>query len=90
MMNSLFAVLSLLAVAKAAVASPVHPIRARTPYEVKETHLVPRKWKQLDRAPADHLIDLQIGVKQSNFAELERHLYEGMGSPSSCLFTFGN
>ncbi|KAI2463933.1 tripeptidyl-peptidase 1 precursor [Annulohypoxylon bovei var. microspora] len=53
-----------------------NPVGSRTPYRVKDTHHVPRAWKRVRRAPADHIIDLQIGVKQSNFAELERHLYE--------------
>ena len=49
----------------------------RAPYGVKESHAVPRNWKKLARAPADHVIDLQIGVKQGNFPLLEKHLYEG-------------
>ncbi|RYP09762.1 hypothetical protein DL764_001097 [Monosporascus ibericus] len=52
------------------------PVRVRTPYEVKESHFVPRGWKKLDRAPENHVIDLQIGVKQGNFAALEKQLYE--------------
>ncbi|XDG00477.1 hypothetical protein ABKA04_000092 [Annulohypoxylon sp. FPYF3050] len=52
------------------------PVGSRTPYRVKDSHHVPRAWRRVRRAPADHMIDLQIGVKQSNFAELERHLYE--------------
>jgi tripeptidyl-peptidase I len=54
------------------------PIRARTPYRVKETHFVPRKWTQRSRAPGSHMIHMQIGLKQSQFDELERHLYEGI------------
>lgn len=54
------------------------PIRARTPYRIKETHFVPRKWIQRGRAPASHVIHLQIGLKQGQFDELERHLYEGI------------
>ncbi|KAI0880839.1 tripeptidyl-peptidase 1 precursor [Annulohypoxylon maeteangense] len=53
-----------------------NPVGSRTPYRVKDSHHVPRAWRRLRRAPADHIIDLQIGVKQNNFAELERHLYE--------------
>ena len=61
-------------------------ISARAPYGVKESHAVPRSWKKLARAPADHVIDLQIGVKQGNFPALEKHLYEGMmiKAPGSC------
>ncbi|RYO89452.1 hypothetical protein DL763_005649 [Monosporascus cannonballus] len=54
------------------------PVQVRTPYQIKESHFVPRGWKRLDRAPQDHVIDLQIGVKQGNFAALEKRLYEGM------------
>lgn len=68
-------VLATLLAAQAAVASPLH---VRTPYAVKESHFVPRAWKKVDRAPADHMIDLKIGVKQGNFAALEKNLYEGM------------
>lgn len=53
------------------------PIKARTAYDVKEIHNVPRKWKNVGRAPADHKLHLQIGLKQDNFDELNRHLYEG-------------
>ncbi|KAF3064317.1 Tripeptidyl-peptidase sed3 [Daldinia childiae] len=60
----------------AAQVSLASPVGSRTPYRVKDTHHVPRDWKRVRRAPADHVIDLQIGVKQSNFPELERHLYE--------------
>jgi len=53
------------------------PLRARSPYVVKETHFPPRKWKNIGPAPADHVVNLQIGLKQSQFDELERHLHEG-------------
>ena len=54
------------------------PIRVRTPYAVKETHPVPAKWSRVGPAPGDHVINLSIGLKSSQFDELERHLYEGM------------
>lgn len=53
-------------------------INARTPYQVKSSHPVPRQWQKLDRAPADHRLEMRIGLKQSRFNELERELYEGM------------
>lgn len=56
------------------------PIRVRSAYEVKETHNVPSKWSRVGPAPGDHLINLSIGLKQSQFDELERHLYEGTSS----------
>ena len=46
-------------------------------YKVKERHHVPRQWFEAGPAAADDIIQLQIGLKQSQFAELERHLYEG-------------
>jgi tripeptidyl-peptidase-1 len=67
-----------LSVAVAAQAALGTPIRARTPYSVKETHSVPSKWTPTGRADGSHKLHLQIGLKQGNFEELERHLYEGM------------
>jgi hypothetical protein len=49
-----------------------------TPYQLKEFHPVPRGWTQLGRAPRSHSIQLEIGLKQSQFDELEKSLYEGM------------
>jgi tripeptidyl-peptidase-1 len=59
--------------AQAVLATPI----ARSTYAVKETHYVPRRWTQKGRAPKDQMLALQIGIKQGNFDELERHLYEG-------------
>ena len=59
--------------AQAVLATPI----ARSTYAVKETHYVPRRWTQKGRAPKDQMLALQIGIKQGNFNELERHLYEG-------------
>lgn len=49
----------------------------RSEYAVKERHHVPRQWSRISSAPSQHLIQLSIGLKQSRFSELERHLYEG-------------
>ncbi|KAF7792844.1 hypothetical protein EIP86_003945 [Pleurotus ostreatoroseus] len=49
---------------------------ANTQFEVKETIIPPRGWTRQGRAPADRLIELRIAMPQSNFAQLERHLYE--------------
>lgn len=54
------------------------PIKARTPYAVKETHYPPPQWQRVGPARAGHMVNLQIGLKQGQFDELERHLYEGM------------
>lgn len=53
------------------------PIRARSPYLVKETHNAPHGWTKQDRANGDRIIQLQIGLKQGNWDELEKQLYEG-------------
>lgn len=59
------------------------PLRSRTEYTVKDTHNVPSKWSEVGPAPAHTLLHLQIGLKQSQFDELERHLYEGISGPFS-------
>lgn len=74
----MFRVTTLLSLAVAIQAVLGSPIRARTPYAVKETHNVPRKWHNRGRASGSNTIHLQIGLKQGQFDELERHLYEGM------------
>ncbi|KAH6692118.1 tripeptidyl peptidase-like protein [Leptodontidium sp. MPI-SDFR-AT-0119] len=45
-------------------------------YTLKERHHVPRSWSRVGPAPAQHMIQLQIGLKQGQFSELERQLYE--------------
>ncbi len=70
----------LLSAAVAAQAVFATPIRARTPYSVKETHPIPRKWTPAGRAHGKHMLHLQIGLKQENFEELDRHLNEGKAS----------
>ncbi len=67
----------LLTIAVAAQAVFGTPI-ARTAYAVKGKHPVPRQWTKRGRAPQGQMLHLQIGVKQGQFAELERHLYEGI------------
>lgn len=46
-------------------------------YAVKDYHKAPRAWRNIGRAPSDHVINLSIGLTQSNFKELEKQLYEG-------------
>ncbi len=70
----------IIALLSAAIVAPVvfaTPI-ARSSYAVKSTHHVPRSWTKLGRANGSRRIQLQIGLKQGRFDELERHLYEGM------------
>lgn len=66
--------LALLAASTAVLSSP---LRSRTEYAVKDTHNVPSKWHEVGPAPSHALLHLHIGLKQSQFDELERHLYEG-------------
>jgi tripeptidyl-peptidase-1 len=72
---------TLLTAAVAAQAVLASPISARSPYTVKETHYAPREWTKMERANGESVIELQIGLKQGNFDELERHLYEGKTLP---------
>lgn len=73
----------LLALAIAAQDVLANPIRVRTSYAVKETHRAPQNWVKTIRAPAEKMLNMQIGLKQGNFGALETHLNEGM--PSSQL-----
>ncbi|ETI25224.1 hypothetical protein G647_04597 [Cladophialophora carrionii CBS 160.54] len=52
------------------------PVTRRSDLVVKDFHRAPRAWTNLGRAPTEHLIHLTIGLSQSRFDELERHLYE--------------
>ncbi|EUC41060.1 hypothetical protein COCMIDRAFT_107145 [Bipolaris oryzae ATCC 44560] len=67
---------SVLLTAAAAREAFASPVQARSPYLVKETHPSPRGWTRLDRAHGGKTIQLQIGLKQGRFDELDRHLQE--------------
>jgi tripeptidyl-peptidase-1 len=71
--------------AHAANAVPTHDQRS---YQIKETHIVPRKWQKIERAPSSHIIDLQIGMRQGNFEELEKRLNEGENPTTSIATNF--
>ena len=45
-------------------------------YAVRETHTVPKGWERLADAPKDHQLQLQIGLRQGRFNELQEHLYD--------------
>lgn len=62
-----------------ALTSPI----AHSPYVVKETHFVPKDWQMLERAHGGKTIQLQIGLKQGRFDELDRHLHEGKLPPAT-------
>ena len=67
----------LLLLAPAAVATPIKNIQKRE-HAVKSSHTTPRKWKKQAAAPLDHVLQMQIGLKQGNVDDLIRHLDEGM------------
>ena len=73
----LIAALSLLSCFQAPLVG-AGPVTRRSDFVVKDYHRVPRGWTNLGPAPTDHLIRLTIGLSQSRFDELERHLYEGI------------
>lgn len=54
----------------------VTPI-ARSPYTVQEKHFVPDGWPKQERSHGRKTVELQIGLKQGRFNELDRHLQEG-------------
>ncbi|EMC98058.1 hypothetical protein BAUCODRAFT_22902 [Baudoinia panamericana UAMH 10762] len=45
-------------------------------YAVKERHAVPRGWTTAGPAPAGHVLNLQIGLRQSNQGVLQQHVLE--------------
>lgn len=59
-----------------AIASDVQAMWKGRPHKLKEEVILPRTWQKVGSAPPEHMIELRIGLKQSNFAELERQLYE--------------
>ncbi|KIX00814.1 uncharacterized protein Z518_09879 [Rhinocladiella mackenziei CBS 650.93] len=61
------------------------PVARRVDLVVKDHHPAPRAWSNLGPAPGEHLIHLTIGLSQSRFSELERHLYE-VSDPSHARY----
>lgn len=59
----------------ASLAGSVHSV-SYSDYEVKDFHFAPRSFSRVRPAPQDHVMNLKIALKQSQFDELERHLYE--------------
>ena len=48
-----------------------------TEFELKHGwEAVPKGWELHGAAPADHLLDMTISLKQDKFKELVEHLYE--------------
>jgi tripeptidyl-peptidase-1 len=67
--------LAILLCVASTLASNLH---TRSTYAVKDSHHVPSRWTNVGPANPLQEIELQIGLKQGNFGELHRHLYEGM------------
>ena len=67
---------SLSALVALALAFGAAAVPSTTVHKVKESVLPPRGWTKSTPAPANHVIELRIALPQSNFEELERHLYE--------------
>lgn len=73
-----FAVLAsaLLYLASVVVATPVEKLQKRG-YAVKSSHHTPRKWQKAGAAPPNHVLNLQIGLKQARIDDVLQHLNEG-------------
>ncbi|KXT00433.1 hypothetical protein AC578_1921 [Pseudocercospora eumusae] len=48
----------------------------RSPYSVKERHIVPREWTKIGNADGSQSIHLAIGLKQQNQGVIEEHLLQ--------------
>jgi tripeptidyl-peptidase-1 len=81
MLLSLIAVVSALLTVSPVVSSPTPLDGVRTAYTLKSFHHVPRKWSRIGEAPSDHVLSLQIGLKQGRFDEVLKHLNEGKSFP---------
>ncbi|KAF2718833.1 tripeptidyl peptidase-like protein [Polychaeton citri CBS 116435] len=62
------------AFAALAAATPIVPRDYE--YAVKESHPIPKRWVKVAKAPADHVLRVDIGLRQDRFEQLERELYE--------------
>jgi tripeptidyl-peptidase-1 len=68
---------ALLAVVPAVASpTPLGNVDASTAYALKSFHHAPRKWERLSAAPSDHVLTLQIGLKQGRFDDILQHLHE--------------
>ncbi|KAK0336233.1 hypothetical protein LTR91_005266 [Friedmanniomyces endolithicus] len=64
----------LVAFTSSAAAAPT--LRSSSPYAVKERHAVPPSWSVVGEAAKSHVLNMQIGLKQSNRDVLEQHVIE--------------
>jgi tripeptidyl-peptidase I len=74
-MVTLRAAIATILAANGALSSPIY---SRATYAVKGAHPVPKSYSKAGSAPSGTNINLQIGLKQAQFDELERQLYDGM------------
>ena len=54
------------------------PLPNQYAHVVKTAHPVPNTFSKVGPVPVNQVVNLQIGLKQSRFDELERQLYDGM------------
>jgi tripeptidyl-peptidase-1 len=52
-----------LALVVAARTTESSPLSVRSPYVVKDSHHVPKKWSNVGAAPQGHMIHLHIGLR---------------------------
>jgi tripeptidyl-peptidase I len=72
------------ALASCFVPAIASPIARRSDLIVKDFHQAPPAWANIGAPPTEHMLHLSIGLTQSRFSELERHLYEGkIGGPEA-------
>ncbi len=64
----------LVALSTGTAAAPT--LRSSSPYAVKERHAVPPSWSVVGEAAKSHMLNLQIGLKQSNRDILEQQVIE--------------
>ena len=68
--------------ANGAFASPLQSLNV---YALKDAHAVPRTFSKVGPASAGQVLDLQIGLTQARFAELEQKLYDGKFPEAAAL-----
>lgn len=54
------------------------PLQNEHAYALKDAHPVPKAYSRVGPAPAGQILNVEIGLKQARFDELERQLYDGM------------
>lgn len=69
-------IVTILTFACGVLTSPTTQLAKR--YALKSTHHIPRKWDRIAPAPPNHMITLQIGLRQGKADEVLQNLKEGM------------